>query len=183
MSNFILAKLSGRNEFRSSLECVLLGASIKYQNLKIDTGAVKSLIPLRTINFSSYFDLSAYVDADAFYRDCKEKLINDWCKVGYMRGVTNKKEYDSTVSILDRDDVVLRSTVNGVSVGNYGIAAELNLGVSCDTHGNVLLGMDILKNFDYHCGDSFVEDRDNNINRGDHIFIGCLKIEAGKCLE
>ena len=41
--------------------------------------------------------------------------------------------------------------------------------INCDTTGNVLIGMDVLKEFDFHCGQSR--------KTGKYIFIGCLKDE------
>lgn len=46
MSDFLLAKLSNRNEFRTSIACELLGINISYQNLKIDTGAVRTFLEM-----------------------------------------------------------------------------------------------------------------------------------------
>lgn len=180
MNKFILAKLSSRNEFRTSIACNLLGTDIKYQNLKIDTGAVKSLIPLRTIKFSSNFNITKFNSADQFYNKCKQELLNRGNNIGYMRGVTNAKEYKEGTSPLYREDVTFECKVTDVSVGEYYISNELPMRVSCDTNGNVLLGMDILKDFDYHCGNSLVDDDENRINKGDHIFIGCLKTDMNE---
>lgn len=39
----------------------------------------------------------------------------------------------------------------------------------------MLLGMDVLKHFDFHCGDSKISNLSEGIYKDDYIFIGCLK--------
>lgn len=44
-----------------------------------------------------------------------------------------------------------------------------DIGVNYDRTSNILIGMDILKDFDFHCGESKVN--------GKYLFLGCLKEE------
>lgn len=175
MNKFVLAKLSDRGEFRTSVKCDLLGTSVEHTNLKIDTGARGTLLPLRTVNFHSNFDISAYKDVNAFYHDYKKRLHDKGFAIKYLRGVTNSKKFPDNIKKIDRDDVIFACPILNLYVDDYFIFPKHEISVSCDTSGNVLLGMDILKNFDYHCGDSLVNDKNNSINIGNHIFIGCLQ--------
>lgn len=163
---FILAKMSERpREFRCSFSGMLLGKEIR-GNMKIDTGAGGSLFPLRTLQFANSLRLSEEEKRD-FYGDLKKGFLKQGLKPGFLHGVERTDEDKTAISIYDRKDLTFRTNINSLVVENYSISDVENIRITCDTTGNVLLGMDILSKFDFHCGVSRLIGR--------YIFVGCLR--------
>lgn len=175
MADFLMAKLSDRHEFRTLLQCRLFGVNISYGEVKIDTGAVYSLIPLRTISFHSYCDTSSFNSTDDFYKSRKQDLVKKQYKWHPIRGVTNVKQYNKNTPPMKRDDVAFICNSFDFVVAGYYLSSLATVRTTCDTTGNVLLGMDILKDLDFHCGCSRCDDMYAGVHKGDNLFLGCRK--------
>lgn len=130
---------------------------------KLDTGAVGFLVPLNSFGFTDKECLSfkeTYIQRQYPVRKMQgiERTFNlslaDYSKLS----VSEKLKYNG-VSFTDNvNNVVL----NHLSIGTCKVSVNTNI----DT-GKTLLGMSILKNFDFHVGTSRVT--------GKCTFIGCPK--------
>lgn len=172
MSNLLVVKLNHRNEFRVSLTCVYDGTLIN-TDAKIDTGAVKSLIPLKSINYIRLVDKEVLKNftRDSYYKMLKNEYLNNEIPYSVLRGVERVK-YPDSMSILDRPDIVFSKEILDIKLDKYSILASKNVAISCNTTGNILIGMNILSNFEFYCGLS----RQNN----EYLFIGVLKDQEDK---
>lgn len=163
---YILARMSERpREFRCSFSGILLGRKVR-GSIKIDTGAGGSLFPLRTLQFANSLRLSNEERKD-FYGNLKRGFLDGGLKPGFLHGVERTDDYKTGLTLYDRKDLTFRTDIQSLVVENYCISDVRNIRITCDTTGNVLLGMDILSKFDFHCGIS-------NIT-GEYIFLGCLR--------
>lgn len=61
----------------------------------------------------------------------------------------------------------LKFTHENVPMSLNGYRLVHNIAVNYDRTSNILIGMDILKDFDFHCGISKMT--------GEYIFLGCLR--------
>lgn len=172
MSSLVLAKLDYKNEFRLSLNCDYDDASINI-DAKIDTGAVRTLLPLKTIRYIHSSDKDRLKDftRDSYYKMLKNEYINSNIKYSVIHGIEGIK-YPSTLPIIDRPDIFFSKKITKIKFGDYTVSDSEFVSVSCDTDGNVLIGMDILSKFDFHCGFS----RQLNSN----IFVGVLRDQEDK---
>lgn len=163
---FILAKMSERpREFRCSFSGVLLGKEVR-GSMKIDTGAGGSLFPLRTLQFANSLRLTNEEKVN-FYGDLKRSFLDRGFRPGFLHGVERTDEDKTGLSLYDRKDLTFRTDIGALVVEDYCLFDVENIRITCDTTGNVLLGMDILSKFDFHCGISSLT--------GEYIFLGCLK--------
>ena len=162
MNSFIYSELSRYDEFRVSFFCRHHNIP-KYAEIKIDTGAVYSLVPLKTLGV---------LKAD---REELRKLYVDKNMIGgVLHGVEGvfkdilRKEIDnmSRNDKLNQRCFTFWDRFSGVEAGGYALGDRL-IRTTCDTDGNILLGMDILKDFDFHIGVSSMT--------GKHTFIGCMR--------
>lgn len=169
---YLLVELNKQSEFRADFTASLLGINIE-SSLKIDTGAVRSLIPLKSVYFSDRCDLDADDDLykGDFYKNLKKSYIDSGEKYGFMRGI-ERVDYPKETPILDRRDIVFNKQLDNLVLCGYNIIDTFNIAVNCDTNGNILLGMDILQLFDFHCGYS------NKLDS--FVFIGVLKSQEDK---
>lgn len=164
MNNYILTVLKN-NEFKIPVSFSLFGISIEFNAAKIDTGATHSLFPLRTIRFSDNLELSVE-EKKNFYTEFKKLLLDKKIPYRKARGINYTGMEDSSKAIMDRTDIVFSSEIENMKIQGCSLENPV-IGISCDTVGNVLIGMNILQNFDFHCGMSRVTN--------EYIFLGCLK--------
>ena len=61
----------------------------------------------------------------------------------------------------------LKFTHKNIPIRLNGYDITHDIAVNYDRTSNILIGMDILKDFDFHCGESKAT--------GNYIFLGCLK--------
>ena len=163
---YILARMTDRpREFRCPFFGILLGKQVR-GSIKIDTGAGGSLFPLRTLQFANSLRLSDEERND-FYGDLKRGFLDRGLKPGFLHGVERTDETKTGLGLYDRRDLTFRTDIRSLIIENYSISDVENIRITCDTTGNVLLGMDILSKFDFHCGLSRVT--------GEYIFLGCLR--------
>lgn len=167
-SKYLYSELK-RGEFRVDFSGVIVGASIE-NSIKIDTGAMRSLFPLKTLNYIDYADIE--VDEltdeirDSFYKLIKLQFLDAGYTYSFLRGI---ERYKSEIGkpLRERRDLVFYDSVFKINLGGYSVGRLSNVAISCDTDGNCLLGMDVLKDFDFHIGTSRVT--------GKCTFIGCLR--------
>lgn len=173
MNDYILAALKN-NEFKIPISFTLFDVKIEFNAAKIDTGAVHSLIPLRTIRFSDNLDLDIE-EKKNFYPEFKKLLLDRKIPYRKARGINYTGEEDNQKAVIDRADIVFSTEITNLKVQECSLENSVT-GISCDTVGNVLIGMNILKNFDFHCDVSRITE--------EYIFLGCLKNEINsKYLE
>lgn len=179
-NDFILSKLGEvrRNAFIVEFELGLLTHNLVLSgNAKIDTGCENTSIALQSPSIGIDKRTALVYKKQAIEAGLDRSLgfgAND-TKL-FRKEQTNlfRCGYFMDCFVLKFDVPVARFRING-----YGVPVR-HIGVSYDRTSNVLIGMDILKHFEYHCGASLVEDAVNDIIMGDHIFIGCLKTHITK---
>lgn len=129
---------------------------------KLDTGCSYSTIPYRVLYNVSY---------DTALRH-KRAAIASKLKFQRSYGVSDTDEvkaWDKELVETGRllECTALKFTHRDVPMIMNGYGIRHDIAVNYDRTSNVLIGMDILKDFDFHCGES----RRN----GEYIFLGCLK--------
>ena len=167
--NKLLSILSKYNEFRVDFSCVIdksfrisnYDPNIYRSGIKVDTGAAGTLIPLKTLG---YTDIEILQLIDSVIKTDKSRL-------SVVRGVeTNNTLHNS--QIRSASDSFIKSfkglainmqindfTINGINLGN------IEARVTTQTTGNILLGMDIMKDWDIHIG--------KDINTHETLFLAC----------
>lgn len=173
--NFVLSKLGEvrRNAFVVEFELGLMTHRLALSgNAKIDTGCENTSISLQSPSVG--LDKKT---AMAYKKQAIEAKLD--MSLGFGANDTRLFRREQTdlfrcgdffeCSVLKFDVPVTQFYVNGYSI------PVGHIGVSYDRTSNVLIGMDILKHFEYHCGVSLIEDVANDILEGDFLFIGCLK--------
>lgn len=168
-TNYLETTLTKAREFRTDFKCQLNGISstfryIKHQRragIKIDTGAQGTLIPLRTLGWTS-----SQID----------KLINKYLYYGrtafsVIHGVeTTNMISDYDLQLMTDDQIrkfqglAIRLKADYLKIGGYEIF-DKEIRVTTQTTGNILLGMNIMKDWDIHIG------KDNKTN--EIIFLAC----------
>lgn len=156
-NNYILVPISERNEFRTNLRFKFKGIENDV-SCKIDTGAMKTLIPLKTAGYP-----------DDFCKKHKKEAIQSKVKCGFARGI--ERADTSHLSLEDNPSVVFKYKLSDLKLSNnfcdYSLLKNYDVSISYDTTGNILIGMDILKDFQFLCDVSNVT--------GELVFLGCLR--------
>lgn len=164
-NNYLLIELYN-NTFSFDLDGKLdnMDGSFSGIDCKIDTGCSFTVI--------NYFNIDPSITQGEI---CKIKDLDN--KVPYIRsfGVESSGFYskppESRVEFLRDKSLKFRHTLKSVEFEGYPIG-DITVGVNYDRRGINLIGMDILKLFDFHIGTSLVT---NNV-----IFIGVLKSQLDK---
>ena len=160
--SYIYCELSEYDEFKSQFSCCFHGVHKKAE-VKIDTGAAYSLVPLKTLGILKNT------------REARKKYYTEHDQIsGVIHGVEGvfrdmSRQEIQALTVEERlalNCLAYWDNIRDIHIGDYAIGDRL-LHVSCDTGGNILLGMDVLKDFDIHIGESIVN--------GKIIFIGCRK--------
>lgn len=157
----LIIPLSDKNEFKIDGDIELFD-EVRHLTFKIDTGCSITTIPFKKIgDFSNEVVLNykktAIKEGRPYKRsygvsDSREKMEKDkeLIRLGKLEECTSLK-------FLYNDCVI--------NFGNYRITSDIH--INFDRTGNILIGMDILSKFDFHCGRSLKTD--------EYLFIGCLK--------
>lgn len=150
-----------RNEFKVDASLELFGNVFSGIEIKIDTGCSYTNIPAQKIGISpksAEIMKTRDISNDSIKKhisfgvnDSRDKREND-------RKLFKAKQYDQLTSVSFVHQVQ-NLTLDNVNMGDY------NVRVNYDRTGNILLGMDILKDWDIHMGMSLVT--------GENIFMGC----------
>lgn len=152
-SKFLMLSLNNKNEFRANMKIFIPSLTMQEFNgvdVKIDTGCPKSSIPIKRLGISKK-------DAEKLKkRDCLNELVTKNISFGVNDSEEKRKndkekfnrgEYELLASVtFTHTDAVLE--LEGVPLSNSVIK------LSYDRTGNILIGMDILKDFDIHMGES-----------------------------
>lgn len=151
------------NCFYVKAEICLHGKTI-HNRFKLDTGCSYSTVPYRVLYNVSY-------DTSLQY---KQLAIASGLKYQRSYGVSDTDETKARDKELIKnnrllDCTALKFTHNDIPMVLNGYRLIHNIAVNYDRTSNILIGMDILKDFDFHCGES----REN----GKFIFLGCLRQE------
>lgn len=165
MSNYLKIILSNKNEFRIDTDISISSLGInKVHNIsvKIDTGCPYTSIPVQKLGISKS---QAQVMKQ---KDSLDKAIQKDISFG-----VNDTQSDRQVALAlfkTGNYMMLKQITyihNDLEI-NFGgvIVHKQNVKVSYDRSGNILIGMDILKDWDIHIG---------TIDTGETIFLGCPK--------
>ena len=158
---FIYSELSSKNAFISEMS-IFIFDKFYSANIKIDTGAYGIFIPLKTLGIKE--DRLNSIKKFFVYNNLKSvplrgvegsfKIsVDDYYKMSYEE----RMKYEGMAFFAD---------FKALTIDNY-FLGNGSCKISCDTEGNILLGMDVLKHFDIHIGVSN--------DTGKCTFIGCQK--------
>lgn len=118
-----------------------------------DTGMVQLvLILLASITVITLLSYYFYIELG---REYKKKAIEKGLTCSLSFGVNDTKEFRE-------EQIGFVHTVKKLSINGYKLPA-MDIKVNYNRIGNVLIGLDILKLFDFHCGRSVVDDAKDGI--------------------
>lgn len=163
--SYIKVELSKNNAFMCPFSCSIFNR-MQGGIVEIDTGASSSFIPFNALGNNR--------------DDCmfaKKYLLNKQSnKMGVLSGVegiyssisNSEFEQMSFEEKMNFKGLIFYGSIINLSVNDYYIASSCRFTISFDSSKKyALLGMDILKYFDFHIGVSNITDK--------CTFIGCLK--------
>ncbi len=158
-NKYIKSVMDSKNEFRIKAEFIVFNTYIVVDNLKIDTGCNYTTFPFQRIG--------AFTEKDAL--DHKRQDIIHKVSYALSYGVeTGGQNHNKPVTVTEK----MQCTAMGFfkPIRNFKIC-DVDIGnryirVNYDRKGNLLLGMDILKDWDIHI---------DTIDTGETIFLACPK--------
>lgn len=159
-NNYILSVLDSNNEFRVEADFILLDIMAFGVNAKLDTGCTYTNIPVKTMGGLTDREILA---------EKRNDLINKTVR-HISRGVeTDVKNLVIPKTLKDAllfknftfEKLAEDLTICGVNLGN------IKVNVSYDFNNNILIGMDIMQNWDIHM--------DKSIKTGKYTLIACPK--------
>lgn len=134
--------------FRAPLYVEVLGIK-RTVECKIDTGCMKSTIPIKRLNIS---DVQAKI--------LKEKAINEgvpYCRTYGISNSSDDKERDKRLldcgNLMDCPSLRFQHQTKRFDIAGFELSG-IEVGINYDREGNILIGMDILENWDIHIGKS-----------------------------
>lgn len=161
-NNYIKIKMNHMNELRATASFNLCNMKFIDVDIKIDTGCPYTSIPIiklgvpkdeaNKLKQQDCSDNKVKKNISFGVNDSEEKRTKD-------REKFINKEYMDLSSITFKHQLQA-FIINEINLGNYIVS------VSYNRTGNILLGMDILKDWDIHIG---------TIDTGETIFLGCPK--------
>lgn len=162
-NNFIKIVLNQKNEFRTLANIAIPSIGVtgfEDINVKIDTGCSYTSIPVQKLGLSEEI-ARHYKKLDSDNNSIKKEIsfgVNDSTDKRNMdKHLYKNKEYMKLTSItFVHSDVTLRIMDMEINVDNVKL--------SYDRTGNILIGMDILKNWDIHIGKTA---------SGETLFLAC----------
>lgn len=156
MTKYLECIISKQNEFRTNFMCFINNnendsiyiKGVRRSGIKLDTGAYGTLIPLRTLGWT-----------DAQIEDLIENTYkNNKYAFSVVRGVeNNNKQSQNEVFEMGLDELkqfrglAIKLVADKIVIDNFEFN-NIELRVTTHTEGNILLGMDIMKNWDIHIG-------------------------------
>lgn len=138
----------------------------------IDTGCSTSMFSLRgrSVNMGESYALQL-----------KKEAIRANLRTHIAFGVNIPDEYIkkqialyNSGNLLECDVVMFMHSIENFRVMGYPMGIS-TLGISYNNKSALLLGMDVLKYFDFHCGVSLVDDSYYGVSEGDYILVGCRR--------
>lgn len=161
MNNYIYSELSNENRFICDLSGIYNNKLYKSEAL-IDTGCYFNLFPLRTLG----------VSPDEIIMDKRYFILNSY-KWEILRGVEDSYHYTRAdierMSLQEKMNckaLVFHTKLSNLILNDCKIGSGA-IRVNCDTNGSILIGMGLLKYFDFHIGKSK--------KNGKNVFIACVK--------
>ena len=158
-TNFIRSTLNSKNEFRVNAEFILFNAKIMINHLKIDTGCGFTTFPLKTLGAFTLEEIKTFKLNDI--RNNVRYTLSYGVETGGRKHTIPITEQDKMkCSAMGFFKEIHGFCINGVVIKDRPIR------INYDRTGNILLGMDILRDWDIHIG---------TIDTGETIFLGCPK--------
>ena len=164
-SNYILLKLNKKNEIRANVDITIssLGLiDLKDIDVKIDTGCPYTSIPIKKLGISSE------KIANWKLKDINDNNIKKQISFGVNDTEEQKEQYREMLKQGEFDNLPAVTFLHhGLTMNFGGIEVKKDtVKVSYDRTGNILIGMDIMKDWDIHIG---------TISTGETIFLACPK--------
>jgi hypothetical protein len=162
-NKFLKIKLNDRNEFRTSMNVVIPSITtdeLSDVDVKIDTGCPYTSIPVKKLGVS---DERAQ---ELKQKDSNDKSIRKELSFGVNDSLEKKKrdkELFKEKNYTELTSVTFRHTDVKIKLSDIDIRTK-SVKLSYDRTGNILIGMDILKDWDIHIG---------RTDTGDTIFLAC----------
>lgn len=161
-SSYIELKLTDKNEFRAEAAFEINGMVFSKVNVKIDTGCPRTAFPMLRLGLS---------DSEAYKlkaQDCANNSIAKSISFG-VNDTRQKKEEDKrrfrAKRYMDLNSISFRHTAEKFNLDGLDMG-DIDVLVSYDRVGNILIGMDILKNLEMHIG---------TLQTGDTVLLACLR--------
>lgn len=166
---FLEITLSKSLEFREDFKCDILGIhsespyypGIRQSGIKIDTGAHGILIPLRSLCWKDSQIQQLLDDAVLNHKDSLS-VINGVESVNNISSGQLRTQTDAFIKSYKGLAISIRADV--IEVGSLKFK-DVPVRVTPHTTGNILLGMDIIKQMDNHIGTSRLT--------GDTVLLAC----------
>ncbi len=147
-SSFCKIVLSAKNEFRTTADFELNGLTFHTVDVKIDTGCPHTSFPVLKLGIS---DEVAYRMKE---KDCADDSVQKTISFGVndskQKRDEDKKKFKSH-RFMELNSISFRHTAQGFTLGGL-LLGDFVVSVSYDRTGNILIGMDILKNLNIHIG-------------------------------
>lgn len=159
MNNYVKSILNRKNEFRIQSVFTLFDTKIAVNNLKIDTGCGFTIFPLKTLGMFTTLEAQMFKLKDI--RNNVKYSLSYGVETGGERHIIPQTEQDKMCCrALGFFKEIYDFSIGGVKIRDRSIRVNYN------RSGNLLLGMDILKDWDIHI---------RTIDTGETIFLGCPK--------
>lgn len=161
-SKYIKIKLNENNEFRTTADLTILGDTYFDVNVKIDTGCPRTVLPVSRLGISKpkASVLKNIAIADATVTKSIGFGVNDTEE--YKKQA--KKDFENG-NYANLKAISFTHNVDNFFIDNVYIKKD-KIRINYDGIGNVLIGMDIMKDWDIHIG---------TIDTGETVFIACPK--------
>ena len=183
-NDYIKVKLNSNNEFRvNNVSLSVLGMSFQNVNVKIDTGCGYTTIPIQRMNMTPaqaiiykqndvmqlLNRLNKHIDNG---NSVKQALIieqGNYFKLSY--GVETGGRKHKGINFLNYQDIInaseisFRHKASNIDINGFNLM-DRDVFINYDRTGNILIGMDLLKDWDIHI---------ETIDNGETIFLGCPK--------
>lgn len=147
-NDFCKIVLSAKNEFRTTADFELNGLTFHAVDVKIDTGCPHTSFPALKLGIS---DEVAYRMKE---KDCADNAVQKTISFGVndskQKRDEDKKKFKSR-RFMELNSISFRHKAQNFTLGGL-LLGDFDISVSYDRTGNILIGMDILKNLDIHIG-------------------------------
>lgn len=183
-NKYIKVSLDNRHAIRlKDVSLSLLGIYFQNVDVKIDTGCPYSTITMNKLNMTAseltkhkkddayklYMDITWHMNnGDTLVQAVNKEIMHSF-KVSYgieSGGRTHRKiNYLNVQDIINADEISFKHRATNIIFNGVSIS-DKEVYLNYDRRGNILIGMDILKDWDIHMG---------TIDSGETIFLGCPK--------
>ena len=147
-NDYIKIILNSKNEFRTDAAFSICGMDFTKVSIKIDTGCPRTSIPVLKLGVS---EQEAY---NLKVKDSSDGSISKSISFGVNDSKEKKKEDKKRFRAkryMELNSISFMHKASGLSIGGVDMG-DYDVKVSYDRVGNILIGMDILKELDIHLG-------------------------------